>query len=265
MTFMNRRTFLLVLGFMACVILSATVRGDVATTKKSAATQPFGPAVLPGKRLAEHDFFYAGEGKVERLSIVRGGKIDWSYTHDAKGEISDAVRLTNGNILFAHQFGVTEISPDEKVVWDFAAPAGTEIHVAKPIGTEHVMMIENGAPAKLVVVNIVSGKTEREFELPVKNPAKVHPQFRDAEITANGTVMVAHMDLGKVVEYDENGKDLWEVDVPGVWSVQPLANGNILVSSTKKFVREIDRDKNVVWEWTAADSPEYRLAATGPA
>jgi hypothetical protein len=250
--FMPKNNFLAVVAIIGCVIFAAPVRDDATTTK---------PSALPGAGLSQHDFFYAGEGRTEQMFIVRHGKIDWSYTHNALGEISDAVRLSNGNILFAHQFGVTEITPNRNIVWNFNAPPGTEIHVAKPIGTDHVLMIENGSPAKLIVMNIVSGRTEREFELPVKNPTKVHPQFRDAELTPAGTVMVAHMDLGKVVEYDDMGKNLWEVDVPGVWAVQPLANGNILVSSGKKFVREIDRDKQTVWEWTPADTPEYHMAS----
>src|SRR5579859_4110452 len=72
--------------------------------------------VLPGKGLAQHDFFYAGEAKQERMFIVRHGQVVWSYTHDGRGEISDAVLLANGNILFAHQFGVTEIDADKKVI-----------------------------------------------------------------------------------------------------------------------------------------------------
>ena len=66
------------------------------------------------------------------MSIVRGGKIVWSYTHSGQGEISDAVLESNGNILFAHQFGITEISSDKKVVWNYDAPAQTEIHTAQP-------------------------------------------------------------------------------------------------------------------------------------
>ena len=59
------------------------------------------PAVLPGQGLAQHDFFYAGEAKVERMLMVRGGKIIWDYTHPGRGEISDAVLESEGNILFA--------------------------------------------------------------------------------------------------------------------------------------------------------------------
>jgi outer membrane protein assembly factor BamB len=194
------------------------------------------------------------------MFIVRGGKIDWAYTYPGKGEISDATRLSNGNILFAHQFGVTEITADKKVVWNYDTPKGNETHVAKPIGLEHIFFIQNGDPAKLFVVNTTTGKTEREFELPVKNPKTVHPQFRDAELTDAGTVLVAHMDMGKVVEYDSQGKSLWSVDVPGVWSVSPLKNGNILCASNRRFVREINRDGKTVWEFNPSiDTPDYRL------
>jgi hypothetical protein len=51
------------------------------------------------------------------MFIVRDGKVAWSCVHPGKGEISDAVLEPNGNILFAHQFGVTEINADKQVVW----------------------------------------------------------------------------------------------------------------------------------------------------
>src|ERR1035438_2053641 len=92
------------------------------------------PAVLPGNGLAQHDFFYAGEQKQQQMFIVRKGKVAWSYiVADSKGEISDAVMLSNGNILFAHQYCVTLITPDKKVLWNYDAPAGTEVHTAQPI------------------------------------------------------------------------------------------------------------------------------------
>jgi hypothetical protein len=36
------------------------------------------PNALPGKGLAEHDFFYAGEAKEENMYIIKGGRIVWS-------------------------------------------------------------------------------------------------------------------------------------------------------------------------------------------
>jgi uncharacterized protein (DUF362 family) len=216
-------------------------------------------AALPGQGLSQHSFFYAGESKRERMYIVREGKIAWSYEHPGKGEISDAVLLSNGDVLFAHQFGVTEVNPDKKVVWNFDAPPKTEIHTAQPIGADRVVFIENGDPAKLVVMNKTTGATEHEFELAVRNPKSIHGHFRHARLTDAGTILVAHMDLGRVCEYDLTGKVLWSVDMPGgVWSATPLKNGNILVTGGKA-VREINRNKETVWQWAPADTPEFPM------
>jgi hypothetical protein len=106
---------------------------------------PASAAQIPGKGIAEHDFMYAGESQRRRIFIVREGKVVWTYKDlSGKGEISDAVMLSNGNILFAHQFGVTEITPEKKVVWNYDALAGHEVHTAVPIGKERVLYIQNG-------------------------------------------------------------------------------------------------------------------------
>ncbi|MBC7888252.1 MAG: hypothetical protein H7Z13_10195 [Ferruginibacter sp.] len=219
------------------------------------------PDILPGKGLAEFDFFYAGEAKDRNMYIVRKGRIVWSYIDTVgKGEISDAVLLSNGNILFAHQFGVTLITPGKKVLWDYPAPAGTEIHTAQPIGKEHVFFIQNGDPAKLFVVNIKTGKTVKEFTLPVKNPKGVHGQFRHARLTNKGTIMVAHMDMGIISEYDINGKQLLSFSAPGAWGVETLKNGNILVSGNNKlYVREYNSKGDSLWNLSLKDLPGYKI------
>jgi len=220
------------------------------------------PETLPGKGLAQHDFMYAGESHDRHIYIVRGGKIVWSYNDTiGKGEISDAVMLSNGNILFAHQFGVTEITPDQKVVWNYDTPPAHEVHTAVPIGTDRVLYIQNGDPgAVLRVVNIVTGALEKELPLPVKHPISVHGQFRHARLTPNGTLMVAHMDLGKAVEYDADGKELWSFPGAGTWSANPLANGNVLITD-KMGVREVTRRGDSVWSWAPADTPDYKFAS----
>jgi outer membrane protein assembly factor BamB len=196
------------------------------------------------------------------MYIVRNGKITWSYIDTVgKGEISDAVLMTNGNVLFAHQFGITLISPDKKVLWNYNTPKGCETHTAQPIGTDHVVFIQNGDTARLFVMNIKTGKTEKEFVLSVKNPKSVHGQFRHARLTDAGTILVAHMDMGKVCEYDVNGNLLLTLDVPGVWSAVPLKNGNILVAGNMRFVREITRKGYVVWEYPLDDIPGYTISS----
>ena len=218
------------------------------------------PADLPGKGLSQHEFFYAGEQKQHQMFIVKHGRVVWSYVDaNSKGEISDAVMLSNGNILFAHQYGVTLIAPDKKVLWHFDAPQGTEIHTAQPIGTERVLFLQNGDPAMLRVVNTKTGKFEREFALPVGNPKSVHGHFRHARLTDAGTVLVAHMDMKKVAEYDSTGKQVWSYEVEGPWAAGRLKNGNTLITTNKKLVLEVDPKGKVVWELKAEDAPGYQI------
>lgn len=221
------------------------------------------PEVLPGKGLKQFDFFYAGEAKSLNMYIVRKGKITWSYIDTvSKGEISDAVLMTNGNILFAHQFGITLINRDKHVLWNYDTPKGHETHTAQPIGNDRVVFIQNGDTAKLFVMNIKTNKIEKQFALPVKYPKSVHGQFRHARLTDAGTIMVAHMDMGKVCEYDVNGNTLLSLDVPGIWSAVPLKNKNILITGhigKNGFTREIDRAGNVVWEYPLSQMPDYKM------
>src|SRR5471032_3005131 len=103
------KTFYFMLFFCGALLFKGTAQ------EKPIVAPAGSPADLPGSGLAAHDFFYAGEGN-KVMSIVKGGKIVWTYTDTTKrGEISDAVLLSNGNVLFAHQFGITEFTKDKKL------------------------------------------------------------------------------------------------------------------------------------------------------
>src|SRR5437879_4467591 len=76
---------------------AATMPATLPATRSAtmpAADAPYAPAELPGKGPSQHPFLYAGEGQPLRMSIVRDGKIVWSYTHPGRGEISDATMLS---------------------------------------------------------------------------------------------------------------------------------------------------------------------------
>ena len=105
-----------------------------------------------------------------------------------------------------------------------------------------------------------TGAIEKEFTLQTKQPPSTHGQFRHARLTAQGTLLVAHMDLNKVVEYDSNGQRAVVVSGPSVWGVTPLANGNVLITD-RMGVREVTRRGDTVWSWTPADAPGYKFAS----
>jgi len=224
---------------------------------------PLAPSTLPGRGLAQHDFFFAGEAHTQDMYIVRKGKVVWSYHSPiAKPEISDAVLMSNGDVLFAHMGGLTEIDSDKKIVWNLDAPPGTQIHTAQPIGHDRVLYIQNGPAPAIFVVNKVTGKTELQLPLEAGNLKNVHPQFRHARLTAAGTLIVAHMDMGEIREYDVTGKVIWSWKVPthrGPWGVERLATGNTLLSDGGHTVYEVNPKGDIVWQFTQTDAPDYRF------
>ena len=200
--------------------------------------------------LARHDFFYAGQSKQRRMFIVKDGQVNWSYQDQLKrGEISDAVLMSDGHILLAHQYGVAEVDQQGQTVWQYVAPEGTEIHTIQPIGTTHVVFVQNGKPAKAVVMEIPSTRIVREFELPIAEKGSVHGQFRNARLTSRGTLLIANMALGCIHEYNSDGKELerWDGFLP--WSVEEMPKtGNLLITGRKGHIQEINRQGKTVWE-----------------
>src|SRR4029077_4074823 len=115
-----------------------------------------------------------------------------------------------------------------------------------------------GPEPKVLVVNLTTGKTEKDLPLRVKNLKDTHGQFRHARLTKAGTLLVAHMDLGKVAEYDETGKEVWSFDAPGCWSAIRLDHGNTLICAG--HVIEVTPQGETVWEFTRDDLPDYKVS-----
>jgi hypothetical protein len=104
------------------VLVLALVFPPIAFVQSRAADGPTdAPQAVPGKGLAQPDFLYAGESKNRRAFIVRKGEVVWSYDDpEGRGEINDAL----------------------------------------PIGSEHVLYVQNGDPALVKVVNLTTGETK---------------------------------------------------------------------------------------------------------
>lgn len=213
---------------------------------------------LPGDGLAQHPMLYAGEG-YNVLLLVNQGRVIWKYQAGPGGEIDDVWLLSNGHILFTRQHSIEEVAPDKRLVWHWAAPAGTEVHTAQPLGTDRVAFVLNGLPPKVIVLNQRTGAVEVEFTVPAEsatNPKTVHPQFRRMRVTAQGTFLLSFLRLGRVAEYDRTGRELWSYDIPTPWAATRLKNGNTLIVSERAgFVREVNPAKQTVWEVRKTDLP----------
>lgn len=243
-----------------------------------------GQSVLPGKGLAQHDFLYSGEWDTRKTNqtmfLIKGGKVVWTYEipiKDANGnlsEYSDMHLLSNGDIVFAYKTGWRKINQRKETLYDYQCPAlGTntdgktiwaECHSAQPIGMDKVLFMQNGLPAKLCLYNLKSGKLEMERVVKTKEPVdakSIHGQFRNVRMTKAGTYLLAHMNLGKVIEYDQNWNEIWvTTNAPSVWHATRLKNGNTLVSGNQHgFVREISPKDEIVWEVKKGDLPGIQI------
>lgn len=220
-------------------------------------------AQAPNRGLDRHDFFYAGERVQHKMYKVKDGEVVWEYFDpEGRGEISDAVVMSDGNILIAHQYGIKEITGNKEVVWSMDTPEGYEIHSMKPIGKSHVVYVRCGEPMSVVVMEIPGKKIVREFEIPHRKPGDSHGQNRNICLTRKGTLLVASMEMNTVFEFDSDGNQLNAWEVPSAWGVSELKGGNILVTGNNGIVREIDRAGAVVWSFDWKRSEKYPAVST---
>ena len=229
------------------------------------------PANLPGNGLSQHPMLYVGEN-CNKMYLVKDGKTIWSYSTGKGPEYDDIWMLSNGNILFTRMQYVALITPDKKVLWRYDCnnakdSTHTEVHSCQPIGLDKVMFVVSGLPPKLFVVNIKTGKVEVEHELPYIQPANasdIHPQNRRARVTAQGTYLVSFLNMGRVVEYDKNFKEIWSYSTPKPWSAVRLKNGNTLITDEKDWLtREVNSKGETLWEFNCkTDLPaEYQFTS----
>lgn len=207
------------------------------------------PGMLPtrtGTGIAQHPMLYVGEN-YNRIILVNGGKVVWTYDTTPGSELDDVWMLSNGNILYSHLSFIEEITPKKEVVWHYKPDSG-EIHTVQPIGFDKVLFVENALPmARVRLYN----KTTMSFEVdqPLAAGTVQHPQFRRFRMTGAGTYLASFLELGKVVEFDKNFNILWSYATPSPWSGVRLKNGHTLIQDEGlSSAIEVDSNGQVVWK-----------------
>lgn len=217
----------------------------------------------PGNGLAQHPFLYYGEGN-NVLYVVNHGRVVWTYAFPPGGEIDDAWMLSNGHIICTKQTDCYEITPQKEIVWSYHCPPNTQIHALQPIGLNQVMVVENGLPPHLYILNKKDNSKALARELPAvsaTDPKTVHTQFRNCRVTAQGTYLLPFLAEGRVVEYDQNWKDIWTVKDARPWSAVRLKNGNTLIpGDTHGCVHEVNPQGEIVWAIEANTLPGVPLS-----
>jgi hypothetical protein len=129
------------------------------------------------------------------------------------------------------------------------------------------MIVVNGLPPKVKIVNIKTGAVEVEHELPFRQPPSpngIHGQFRRTRVTAQGTYLVPVFGMGYVVEYDKNFKEIWRYTIKLPWAAIRLKNGNTLITDeADSLTREVNPKGETIWEFNTKKDlpPEYQFSS----
>jgi len=70
------------------------------------------------------------------MYIVRDGKVVWTLLDSRQGGTRDCTMLRTETSFFSRRFGASEVTPDKKIVWDYAGAPNTEIHTTYPMGKQ---------------------------------------------------------------------------------------------------------------------------------
>lgn len=244
---MTRRPALrLVVVLAACLLLTAALASAAAPKNARKPAPPLkDPVHTMNKELAVCDY---GGNKVCLVDAT--GRITWQIK---AARPQDVWVLPNGNILFTRLRGVQEVNRDKKIVWEYKAPRGTEIHAAQPLPGGQVMVAESG-PMRLIEVDR-RGTITKEVKLTTKTK-RAHAQMRGARKLPGGTYLVGQYADGVVREYDGDGKIVWEYKAGKAFGGHRLAGGNTLISTGDGHrIIEVDKAGRIVWQIKENDLP----------
>ena len=187
-----------------------------------------------------------------KVFLMENGKIVWE--HDAP-ESNDIWVLPNKNILFTAGKEVLEVTRQNDTVFYYVSKSNIFACQRLKNGNTFIGECDSGRLLELSS----DGRIVKEVSiLPFGEKTGGHAFMRNARRLENGRYLVAHYGGKSVSEYDEKGRVVWSVPVPGgAHSVVRLPSGNTLVAVTDKDknpgIFEYDMTGNIVWSLTNND------------
>jgi outer membrane protein assembly factor BamB len=186
--------------------------------------------------LAEH-----GANKVTERDLK--GKVLWEK------EVGDGPlvvqRLVNGNTFIATAAGLVEVDREGKEVFAYRRPLET-IRKATKLRNGDIALVTSGQRYVRLSPDL---KELRSFEADVRtNGGRI-------DVQPNGHILVPLKDSNKVVEYDSEGKMVWEAAVDEPVAAVRLPNGHTLITTlNQRRAFEVDGSAQEIWEFKSTDS-----------
>lgn len=194
---------------------------------------------LPGERLlvAEYHANVVTERDVKTGDIKR----KWDITGPLVCQ-----RLPNGNTFIATDTELIEYDRADKEVFHITKNTGERVMKALKLANGEIACLMSDA--RVVRID-ATGKELHGFTVALATRlygGRIH-------MLANGRVLIPHNNENKVVEYDQNGKHVWEVSVEQPVAATRLPNGNTLVTTMlpQRGAVEFDPQGHEVWTYSS--------------
>jgi HEAT repeat protein len=155
-----------------------------------------------------------------------------------------AQRLPNGNTFIATQDQLLEVDKNGQEVFSYARPDGNSFMKAQKLPNGEIACVVF-QPRKFLRLD-AKGRELQSF------PVNVATFGGRIDVLPGGRVLVPEKNNDRVVEYDAQGKVLWQVSFQQPVAAVRLPNGNTLVTSfNQNRAVELDRSGKEVWEYRA--------------
>ncbi len=194
-------------------------------------------------KVVSHPFLCADYGGNMIYIVSAQGEIVWEHSANRP---QDVWQLANGNILYTHLRGATEITRGKEVVWEFKTEKPNEVHACQPLPNGVVMVALSG-PCEILEIDR-SGQILKKIKLET-GQKNAHAQMRQARKLHNGNYLVGHNSDRVVREYGPNGNVVRTFAVQGnPYGGLRLPNGNTLIGcGDGHSIIEVDPDDKIVW------------------
>jgi hypothetical protein len=173
------------------------------------------------------------------------------FKGNIKWEISvqnpiNAQRLPNGNTFMAGRNLLLEVDRNKKEVFAIQRQ-NHDVMAAQKLRNGQIVVLTNTGQLQRLDAK---GKVLKSFGVGNVN------NYGGLEALRNGHVLIAEYNANRVVEYDADGKIIWQASVQWPSSVSRLPNGHTLAGSQNtNMVVELDRKGKKVWEYKAEGNP----------
>jgi len=156
-------------------------------------------------------------------------------------------RLSNGDTFIATRRQLLIVDKSGKETFTYNQP-NTSISAARRLRDGQFIVVSSGGTLERLDAR---GRVLKSFSV-----GPVYTQGGSIDVLPGGRVLVPQYRDNKVVEYDAEGRKLWEARVSFPTSAVRLPNGNTLVvSMLRQQVIELTRDGQEAWSYRTEGRP----------